>query len=68
MTASGRDEPKPNQVIRRKPVIQGRPAEQILSRLPTTASGRELISTNDCFGDVEPERSRLERRPAFEKP
>jgi hypothetical protein len=33
-----------------------------------SASGRELISTNDCFGDVEPERSRLERRPAFEKP
>jgi hypothetical protein len=30
------------QVARRKPVTQGRPAEQIPSRSPTTASGREL--------------------------
>jgi len=30
------------QVARRKPVIQGRPAEKILSRSPTTAPGREL--------------------------
>jgi len=30
-----------SQVVRRKPVIQGRPAEQIQSRSPTTASGRQ---------------------------
>ena len=33
-----------------------------------TASGRELISTNGCFGDVEPEKSRSERRAALGKP
>jgi hypothetical protein len=34
----------------------------------TTGSGRVLVATNGCFGDVEPEGSRLERRAALEKP
>lgn len=33
-----------------------------------TGIGRELISTNGCFGDVEPEKSRSERRAALGKP
>jgi len=31
-----------------------------------TASGRELVAMNGCFGDVEPIRSRPERRSALE--
>ena len=34
---------------------------------PLSASGRVLVATNGCFGDVEPERSGSERRAASEK-
>ena len=56
------------QFARRKPVIQGRSAEKIPNRSPTTASGREPVATNGCFGDVETGRRRSEHRAALEKP